>query len=338
MNRDQHLQEIVSKLESKKGPYLDKLSRAIEAHIVSQSTTDCLTLVLRNKQGRIVERWKPQRGIGYADRLIAFVRNAPYAGYTVDSAITDDVTRLATDQFNKFYEQHTDLITVEFTAAMMQNPRVKKAFADAISRMKPVRFAKAEVKSQIFELLLGSLKDQIYDVSGMVALKVGGAVTAAAGTAASVPVIKAIIAKFGAVLAVHIKVLILKLVAIPAVKKIIMSIVSKYVLVAMVGSFIKLIIAKTGMGIGAVVAIVLAPIIVAILAYEWFHFPEKLGKEVASGVKEQLSGDFTAVNFDVLSALYNQVVDTAITDFNKWVQDDPELEEEVDRLVSLLSA
>lgn len=330
------ISQLAARLGTDKDDFLEALADRIERRIASKNTSECLTLVL-TKNGTASETWEPSEGIPYAQRLIAFMRGKDFAGSKVDSALTKEITDLTIDEFNTFYKRHDALIAQTFSEAMLQEPRIQEALMIAMGNSKTFAYASAAARKQVMDVLMGVLKSQAGDVAQVVGAKVSAGAVTAATAAASIPIVKTLMIKLGAMLAVHLKVLLVKLIAIPAVKHAIVILVKKFVIVAIVGGIAKLILAKAGIGLGAAVAIILAPIIAWIIVHEWRNFPNKLAKEVAQGVRNELNRSFQDTNETILNTMYNGALDQAGQQINQWINEDEDIANVVSDLVGVFA-
>lgn len=77
MDKRRTVQEIVDSLGDKRWDFLSQVNHAIKNYIENQGL-DCLTLVERNKDGSLLQRWEARPTLDYAGRLIAFCRGTPF--------------------------------------------------------------------------------------------------------------------------------------------------------------------------------------------------------------------------------------------------------------------
>jgi hypothetical protein len=335
MNKEQTFEEIVDTLNQQKNDFLSALESSIKIHIKQKSTPECLTLVSRDSNGRTLF-WYPKEGMPYVQRLIAFMRGKKHQGKDIDSALTDEVVELVSKQFNTLYMDNQELITTNFSQALLDHVQVQEAFRNLLSNTKALRYASSAIKSKVINLLFGSLKSQTYDVAGVVAAKAAAGTGAALSVAVSIPIVKSLLSKLTMLLASKLQVLLVKMLAIPAVKKIVMVIAKKFVIATLAGSLIKLIVVKTGLSVGAVFALILLPIIAVILAHEWATFPEKLAQEVSEGVRGEVNQQYNKINLSIVGELFDTAIDIVVEDLHKWVQDDPEIEDQLAQLVAIV--
>jgi hypothetical protein len=337
MNKDL-LDDLVKALDAKKTPFLADLRSSIKEHISKKKTEDCLILVTEPIDGsRSKLKWYPLQGLAYASRFLAFVRKKNYVEsytcYTVDSVLTDEVIQLVTEKITRFYEKNNDVIANYFMQMLLKDKELTNALCQTLLDSKVTRFLSNRSKRAVMELLLSSFYSQFDQVKHIAATKIAAAVSAAA----AVPVVKAITTQVTHFIATHLGVIMVKLMAIPAVKSLIVMAVKKFVVAAIISGFVKLVVAKLGVGVGSAVAITLVPILVGILAWEWMNFPTKLGEEVANAVAIGLESDFSETNNLILSKIFEQVGQEA-TNIGKSLADDPDIQNQVDVLISLVHA
>ena len=119
--------------------------------------------------------------------------------------------------------------------------------------------------------------------------------------------------------------IIAKAMALPAVKVAIAAAAKKAVFAAVIAAFFQLFAAKLGIGVGGLVLIVVAPIILALLIREWNHFPGKLGKAIASSLREEISSSFRSTTETVLNEVWDYLLSKGVGEIELELADSEEI-------------
>lgn len=337
MEKEDIVQKILNALQEKKEPFFDKLRDSIRVYVSSKSTSECLELVTRQKDDTILAHWTGSDGLNYVKRLIAFCRKKDFDGYQIDSGLTDGIVKLVTDELSSFYQDNSEAISKYLLQAMLQDKKASTAFFDTLFDSTIVRYISNEAKHQAMILLLEAIDVNTDQIKEIMKQKVTTFATIIFAKAVASPIAKAIMTKAAYILAIHLKVLIPKLLAIPAIKSMIIIAIKKFVIAAVVASFIKLIVAKTGLSAGTAVAIILLPIVLGILAYEWLTFPEKLGRGIAEGVIAEWDKNFTETNKTIIEKLLEDFIGNEAENFGKSLADNEEIQEAIQQLLNLVN-
>lgn len=331
------IRKIVDLLEDKKQPFLNSLSEKIRKSIAEgKNSQQCLELVTKTSDGSINKHHFPGFSMNYADLLLAFCFkkqvNRGGIDYSVDSALTDEIVKLVIEEFTLFYKKNYAEIAEQLSQEIMSNLKVReKIFSTLLS--KPSLHVKEGVKEATIEILNRALDSQGDNVKDVLSQKVA----AAASTAAASPIGHAIIVKVQAYIVAHLHLIILKLLAMPAVHSMIAVVVKKIVISAIIAAFLHLLIAKTGLSVGAVVAVILVPIVAGIIVNEWFSFPSNLGNEIARDVTEELGKVFPKVNKEILESALEQMLEIIPKEVMSLLENDSEIQEGVERIMTMLN-
>lgn len=343
MNNQKIIADIISKLEKDKDGFLADVEKRIYEYIRAKSTIECLTITTQKKLASSKMVWKPSlipgEGYDYARRLIPFLRKKKYKGQIVDSGLTDGVIEIVIDSFNRFYQRNNEALANKLVEAILTNEKTADAFMDGVLSSKLSSVSKSHIKSAAYDTILASLKTNFDSIAPIVKENAAPVIAKTTAIAASSPIVKAIITKLTIYIAAHLHIILAKLIAIPAVKVVLVTMVKKFVIAAIVAGILKFLVAKTGLSIGAIVAVILIPIIAVFIVREWNHFPEKLAEGISVEVANELSGKFTATNREILT----EVVKYVTGDYAKQIgisimEEDPSFAKDIDKLLKVIGS
>lgn len=363
MTNKDSLKFLIDKLEEKKPKFLADLRTAIESHISSKKTEDCLILVTRPTSGGGTTIWYPFGKLSqvqsYVPRLIAFLNplndqkiyKESGREYIVDSVLTDEVVQIVTNQFTQFYKDNQQLISEYALVIIASDQRIADCLLNSlVKNNKATRFATERIKGGVKDFLLGSFQERVHDFTGIlghkisiaaqhaVAAPITTAVAAKLATAvshaASYSTSKVIIMKISTYVASHLGTVVAKVMAVPAIK----AVITKLITASVVAALVKAIVVKTGMGLGSAVTVVLVPILLVFLAAEWMGFSEKLGEDIADSISKELGGDFSKTNSQILTGLFEEFLGDQGEELGKMIAQDEEVTKQLTNLLTFIHA
>jgi hypothetical protein len=286
------IEELIAK---HKDVLLNKIETAVASKLGSLSPQVALAfrLLSGNDTRRVIT---PAPSLEYAGALLAFMRQKSYEGFQVDSAITPVVLDVIEGQVVAFYSSQE--VTEAIIAGIMQEVR---------ATIGTERVIRAEVQENLDWLrkeYTALTVDSGYSLSGMLVETSIAQIQVFLGSTAG----KAIIAGLGKAMATTagkvalqrmLTVIVQKVMASAALKTTILAIIKK----VGIGVLIKTAIGKALIALLAAVGIahvpiawILLPLIAAFLAYEYFHFPEKLANKLPSEIRYAMSMRFGELN------------------------------------------
>ncbi|MEZ5044127.1 MAG: hypothetical protein R2828_29810 [Saprospiraceae bacterium] len=250
--------DIINSLKKDKQSFLNDVEKSIKEYIEKKSPIECLTLTTQKYGNSKKVRWEPSLNptecASYVKRLIPFLRKKKeYKGEILDSGLSDGVVEVVIKSFTKFYQKNNDVLAKKLVEAILVNEKASNAFWEGVLSSKFTRVSKSYIKSAAFDTVINTLKTQYDTVAPVVKESATPIIVKATTLAASSPIIKAIVTKLTIFLAAHLHIILAKLIAMPAVKALIVGLLKKYVIAAIIAGFLKVIIAKTGLSIGAAV-------------------------------------------------------------------------------------
>lgn len=328
------LDEILGVLGDSKEVFLARVEARIKDYISSRSFSDCLTFI--EKRPHSPKIWKPEASAGYLQCLGAFCAGKRLNGHELDSALTEPVVAVVTEEFEALYEENSEDLSSALSLGLMRSRIFTTSLVENIVEITNAELPNA-VKNKVALVLLQKL-EATFDVhlSRSAASAVKLVAAKAVAVAVSVPITKStaiLIMKF---LAIHIKVILAKVLASSAAKAAIATAVKKIVIAALLAGLVKLVGAKLGLGAGAAFMVVLIPLMIAFIAHEVHVLPRKLGTKVSEKVKAELSGSFESVNRDILSKVVQQVVKTGVSALASSIAQEPEIRDSIAELVNEL--
>ena len=349
----QALTALAEKLEDKKHLFLGELRSSVSAHVSSKRTEDCLVVVTKPAAAphSAGVNWYWNDGLPYVSRLISFLRKKDhrdgFSTYHVDSILTEEVATIVADSFSSFYTSERDLISEYAIAHILENQTIANGLIDSlVEGSKLTRYASKRIKHEIKDIMLGGLLSQtdyiqskighsiVVGTSKVTAAIVSSKLAVSVGAAASSAIGKVIVRKVALYVSKNIGAVAAKVMAVPIIKALVM----KFAVAAIISAFVKFIAVKTGVGIGAAVAIVLLPLLAAVLIHEWTTFPEKLGKSIADSISNELSDSFVATNKQALSHVFQELLEDQVTAIGKHLAGDEEVAEQISELLDFVDA
>lgn len=321
------LDKILDHFDEKKSDILQKIENEIKEYVCLKETTFCLSLV--DGQGKKSEpSANPFKLPAYATKLALFLTSSS----DIDSCLTKPITDKVSETLCSFYQGETNEISQYVQEAILEDETLRKVFRDDVLGALVAKHISKEAKKQIIDLIMESLRENAGDITSVVGQKVSIVAGKAVALSANIPISKAIASKIAILIGSQLKYFLAKALAAPAIKAIIVPVVKKVVIVGIVAGFVKLIAAKTGASVGAVVAVILIPIILWWIRHEWQNFPENLGGKVARKVREELSGNYRSMNMDILEGLPEDFMNRSSSEIAKKLLSDDEIKAGVEKL------
>ncbi len=339
MDNKNIIDSILSKLKGKKKPFLDEVELAVFRFINKTSINDCLTIVMRDSSGNIISTWTPKDVLdGYLPRFVAFMRKRQYKGLFVDSYLTDKVVEIVTNKFKKFYKSNTDLISKPLLEALLKDSVFVNTLSNHIIERAGSTLPSA-IRSKLTTVLIHKLETSVsQDIVSSTANAISVLTAQVVGVATAIPITKSMAMLLMKYFAVLMKGTVAKVLASAAVKSMLAATVKKLVAVKILGALITLVASKLGLSAsGTVIGIVVAPLLIAFIAHEINTLPKKLAEKVSKEVRNELDGQYTSVNRDIVTNIVKNVLGTGISVFANDVANDPEMKKTISELAKEIS-
>jgi hypothetical protein len=263
MNKNQAIEELVDSLGEKKYSFLSATESNINNYISSRSIGDCLTFIEKRSYGD--RSWSPSASVDYVEVLVAFCRGIRYNGHELDSGLTKAVVDIVSKDFENFYEDNGDEVAKSQSEVLLKDKVFLKSLTEEILDIVNSEVPSA-IKSKIVTLLLHKF-DEVFNthITQTAAHTISIATTKAVGLAVSLPIAHTTISLIVNFLAMHLKVVLAKILASSAVKTMIATAVKKFVIAAILASIIKFVGAKLSISAGAAFAFILIPVVIGFI-------------------------------------------------------------------------
>lgn len=324
------IKAMTDALGKDKEEFLNCVESAINAHISAKSWQECLTIVQRYDDGRIRSTWEPKVSESYWNRMVAFLRGKHYNGWQLDSKLTDGVVDVVTKKFGEFYQDHAKDLSGPLTQRLLKDRVFSKQLANNIidAAKGPLPDAiKKELSSRIVDVL------EHTDIGGHIMNVAVVGITAAVNTVIAYAVSSSVVTIMLQHMAVFLKGAIVKVLATTAFKTMIVSVI-KVIAKAKIIAFLVVIF---GSLLGSVpLWAVIAPLLLAFIAYQVASLPDKMGDKVSVAVRGELSGNFDKMNSDVVNEIMKSFTSDALKtlaeDIASDLMNDPEFRANIGKL------
>ena len=303
MKSDAPLIELVEKWEGDKSGFLCEVESSIKNYVTSQGA-GCLTIVERTQDGNsIYKTCQLAPTLSYANHLLKFCQGKPFNGKPLDSGLTDPIVGIVTSNYVKFYQDKSEQIAQAFIATLLENRTMLTGFVSALTD-KLAHETGRQVKERIIALIIHQLRNAASSHTGRA---VSNSVQHSATTATGVAVAKAVASLIIKLMGTQLKFLIIRFLSMAAVQRIILIAIKKYIMAAVIAAVAKFIAAHLGISASAAIALVLIPIITALIIHEVKHFPEHLGEKISGKVCEELEGKFNSINDSIVKQIFGEI-------------------------------
>ena len=214
--------------------------------------------------------------------------------------------------YDKFVQSHTKLIIKPLLEKALNNDIVINSIAQ-----QAVKKWQGDLSYALKKVLISKLVERIEDaISTNIAHISSDAVSSAATkiitTAATLPISKTIIIILVKHLSITLKGVVAKILASAAVKTMLATMVKKFV----AAKILVIVIGALGSKLAGIsVGWILAPLIIAFIAYEIHTLPTKMAKNISEAVEKELNGEFVRLNTNIASSIAREIGQTAINAF-----------------------
>ncbi len=327
MINNELIDKITNELGSHRDDFVSKVQSRIFTYISSKSSSDCLTIV-EKKVSNIT--WRPSKALdGYIPRFICFLRKKKYDNNELDSYLTDGIVGIVEKTYGEFIKNNTNLIV----KPIVENLLKQKDFIDIIAGQAIERWKgtiSGVLKQKLMSILVHKIEDSIStNIVHASSTAVVATTSKVIATAAAIPISKSIAIVLAKNMAIMLKGVIAKLLASTAFKTMLAAMVKKIVAAKVLAVIIYVIGTKiSGISIGWIIA----PLIMGLIAYEYFTLPKKMAKKISEEVGTALNGNFTELNKNVASGIVAELGTAALGTFASDVINDISMKDIVDSL------
>jgi hypothetical protein len=326
--KDARVKLLIDGMESRKGDFLHGIEQSIVNYVKAQSIGRCLTIVERDGNGGIHSTYAFNlANHEYLKRLASFMRRQPHNGYTLDSALTDPIVKVVSQQFEALFAGEGGLIA---EIILRDGALSRQIVHTLIHKSEALKFASGQAKSRAVDYILHHIGEQIG--TGLV-LKVSAAVGASAAFATAKYIAVLIVKHFGVVIAKFM----VKFLAVPAVSKVIALIVGKFAVAAILGGVIKFVAVKFGITATAATFWVLAPLVALWLAWDLSQFPTHLGEQVAKEVATELGANYHEISHTLAEQIVENLGEISVDKISEALLGLEEMEDQLAELLDTLT-
>lgn len=309
---DSERQKIVDKIKSiiqgREETIIPAVREKIYSYISGKPIKECLTLVARDND-KIVETFVPPPDIRYVKALTAFVLKRDFEYKTLDSGLSEGTAQEVAKIFATDLGKVSDEMSETIVPFLFRSEKFMDGLAAAImaAYKGPIP---VHLTSKVTAMLASKLKTilaQHMDTVSVSAIK--ASIAKIAGASVGSPLAAKVVVVIVHTLTTSMKPILIKILASTTLKTAILAKIKAVIIASFLGAFIKLLAVKIGLSTSAAFAWVILPLLVAWLAYEALHFPEKLAENVSRDVARDLRDGFPQTSQTIAMT----IVEMAIT-------------------------
>jgi hypothetical protein len=298
---------LVQTFDADKTKFLNQIESEIRSYVISTGK-QCIAIEevsILSDGDRLVWRTHETSFDGkYIEALYKFIREKPYNGHQLDSALTPHILEIIENDFVTLYKHHSGEISEQFLKKLKDDKILLNSFVERLTDK-----IVGKISDRARKIIVNTIATQIqqaastqtshvvaHHVSQFASTAVGTQIAAYTATA----VMHVIVAKIGPIVA--------KFLASAAFKKVIAAVAHKLIVGAVTSTVLHFLAAQVGAAIGASTILwIIIPIVAAILVAQIQHFPEKLGKQVAESIRVHLDKNFKPTNKNILEQVFDQI-------------------------------
>lgn len=314
MNKEILIQEIDQMLAKDKAKFLNNLKTDIFNYVSNRSCAECLTIVENGY------RWEPSDALdGYIPRFISFIRGKIYEGRELDSALTERIVSITTSSYNEHVQAHSTAIVKPVLEELFNNKVVVESLAaQIVDKWKGT--ISVVLRKKLIAILVHKIEESIGDnIVHASSNAVSTICSKVVAVAVSIPISKSVAILLAKNMAIMLKGVIAKVLASATFKTMMATMVKKFVAAKIIAIVVSLIGAKmAGISIGWI----LAPLIIAFIAYEINTLPQKMAEKISNAVVDELSGKFTNLNHNVSTSIVSEICSAALATYLSDVAND----------------
>jgi len=342
------ISHVVETICTDKEIFLADLKERIKCLVSSKKQKECVEIISTSPNG-ITRKWEVSDVPEFYQRFWAFIWNKPFQEsgitYQLDSGLTAPIIKEVTNAYEKLIIKHQSAIVDYVILEILTKEKIRDVMVDEVCKKHSMaKIAGAKARHVVGELLVSSLSDRFHETGSQISTEMAANIGSLLSNtvvmktmAISTKIIaggagKVIITKLSLLITKSLAPALAKLMAKPAV----IAIMKKYVLVGIAAAFAKLIAAKFGLSVGATVSIIVWPVIIGWIIYDYNRFPEKLGKELGEAITREMGGGFEEQIPEIFDGLIAEfTTKTVLQSFVSSILEDQKI---VDDLSIALSA
>ncbi|MCJ1383190.1 hypothetical protein MMC17_006303 [Xylographa soralifera] len=307
------LPTLLANLDGQKSDFILSTRTNVYNYIATQDRTTCVSIVEVDGISAGNPRTHRPGLDSYLKVFGCFIAREPYHTHALDSALSVPIASIVSDNYGTFLGSHAPDIERYFLSQITGDEVVRRTLMTHVA----TELCKKGVKTtrgKLTHLLIQSMTQHAAHthvgiaVQHSVVLATQHTTAVAAGTSvgsAAGSVIAALLVK---ALAMHIGVILPKLISSAAFKAIIMAATHKVVCVTATVAAANILAAKFGAAGAATFAhVIVGPLAAGVIAYKIKTLPKDLGKSISKGVTEDLEGTFRSMTRTVIEEMKKEV-------------------------------
>lgn len=324
MNKESLVRDIDKLLLKDKTVFLTTLRTDIYNYVSHCTCAKCLSIM---ENGTC---WKPSNSLdGYVPRFIAFLRRKKYNGHELDSALTEHIVLITTESYRKYVQEHSTGIVKPVLEDLLKNKIIIESLAtQVVNKWKGT--VSIVLRKKLIAILVHKIEESIGDnivhASSNAVCTICSKIVV---TSVSIPITKSIAIILAKNMAIMLKGVIAKVLASATFKTMMVAMVKKFIAAKIIGIIISLVGAKLA---GISVGWVLAPLIMAFIAYEIKTLPTKMANKISNAVVDELSGAFSEINHKISTSIALDMGASALTTYLSDVANDISMKDILDQI------
>ncbi|MCJ1320928.1 hypothetical protein MMC15_006269 [Xylographa vitiligo] len=304
---------LLANLNGQKTNFISSTRTNVYNYIATQDRTTCVSIIEVDGVSTGNARTHRPGLDSYLKVFGCFIAHKPYHTHSLDSALSIPIAGIVSDKYGTFLGSQAPEIERYFLSQITGDEVVRKALMTHVA----AELCKKGVKTargQLTHLLIQSMTQHAAHthvgiaVQHSVVLATQHTTAVAAGTSAGSAAGSVIAALLVKALAMHIGVILPKLISSAAFKAIIMAATHKVVCVTATVAAANILAAKFGAAGAATFAhIIVGPLAAGVIAYKIKNLPKDLGKSISKGVTDELEGTFRSMTQTVIEEMKKEV-------------------------------
>lgn len=313
------LRDLAQALGKDKSAFISKVQNNIYDKINNCSIKECLSVV--EISSYLEKIWEPSDALdGYIPRFIAFLRKKKYNNHILDSYLTDKVVDEVVSTYSNFVKEHSSFIIKPLITNILNDKKIVDSIAnEAVKTWQGT--LPSVLRSKLATILAHKIEASIStDIIHASSDAIATAASKIVAASASIPITKSIAILLAKHTAIMLKGVVTKVLASAAFKTMLATSVKKFV----AAKILTMILASLGSKLAGIsISWILAPLIIAFVAYEVNTLPEKLAKNISTAIANELDEKYGSINKQIASNLVTTIGGPIITAFiNDMIHDD----------------
>lgn len=343
------LLSLVDKLEISKKLFLNQIRQDIKTYISTQSAKDSLTIMTKQIGAEAPSvSWEPRDGIAYATRFIPFLMGKDFrekgVNYAIDSMLTPGIAKIIGENFSHFYQEKEDIIKEYAIIYLYQEAKIIKSIAQVfIEDIPPNSMDKKEWEELLTGVIFGALSEKVEGFQLQIDGKVEKSFKYNSNNNQKLTEVTPLLMikisnimfdKIKTIIEQRMGIIISNLMTMPIFQKLIPQTVAAII----IGNLLEVIIIESGLSIGAMSAIVLVPIFIGVLIYEYQTFSKKLAEKISTSVYKELEQSFSKINLELVENIFESIFSQQGRILGKMLLEDRQLKKDIKELIILFAS